>query len=79
MKAVRTPKRSICFQTASSAVSVAQIARLHATNAKMIFKRLGDPRYAHDPVLMLSPKEEPHLLPVEIVAENRVKLASGAG
>ncbi|WP_323010874.1 hypothetical protein [Paracoccus sp. (in: a-proteobacteria)] len=45
----------------------------------MIFKRLGDPRYAHDPVLMLSPKEEPHLLPVEIVAENRVKLASGAG
>jgi transposase len=38
-------KRSICLQTATPGVSVAQVARRYAMNANMIFKWLRDPRY----------------------------------
>ncbi|MFT7026230.1 MAG: transposase, partial [Paracoccaceae bacterium] len=38
-------KRSICLQTTTPGVSVAQVARRYATNANLIFKWLRDPRY----------------------------------
>ena len=58
-------KRSICFQTATPGVSVAQVARRYAVNANMVFKWLRDPRYA--PAREVSPTEVPAFLPVEIV------------
>jgi transposase len=64
-------KRSICFQTAASGVSVAQVARRYAVNANLIFKWLRDPRYAPDPTSVAPPAEEARFLPVEIVAETR--------
>ncbi len=39
-------KRSICFQTTASGVSVAQVARRCALKANLIFKWLRDPRFA---------------------------------
>ena len=42
-------KRSICFQTAASGVSVAQVALRYAVNANLIFKWRRNPRYAADP------------------------------
>ena len=39
-------KRSICLQTTTPEVSVAQVARRYALNANMIFKWLRDTRYA---------------------------------
>jgi transposase len=41
-------KRSICFQTTTPGVSVAQVARRYAMNANMIFKWLHDRRYMPD-------------------------------
>ena len=55
-------KRSICLQTQSPGVSVAQVARRYAMNANLIFKWLKDPRYA--PWDM--PCDQPAFLPVEI-------------
>jgi transposase len=45
-KGLRTDeeKRSICLQTTSLGVSVAQLARRYAMNANLIFKWLRDPR-----------------------------------
>ena len=62
-------KRSICFQTAASGVSVAQVARRYAVNANMVFKWLRDPRYA--PAREVSPADVPPFLPVEIVDQHR--------
>jgi transposase len=39
-------KRSICTQTLTSGVSVAQVARRYSMNANLIFKWLKDPRFA---------------------------------
>jgi transposase len=39
-------KRSICDQTLTSGVSVAQVARRYSMNANLIFKWLKDPRFA---------------------------------
>ena len=39
-------KRSICEQTLTSGVSVAQVARRYSMNANLIFKWLKDPRFA---------------------------------
>ena len=58
-------KRSICFQTATPDVSVAQVARRYAMNANLIFKWLRDSRFAPEPETMA--KAEPCFLPVEIV------------
>lgn len=56
-------KRSICAQTLTPGVSVAQVARRYAMNANMVFKWLRDPRFA-PPVI----EEEPVsvFLPVEV-------------
>jgi len=83
-------KRSICLQTTSPGVSVAQVARHYAVNANLIFKWLRDPRYAPDPAAMLSVVAEPRFLPVEIVeeakgpvaatvAENRIEIELAGG
>ena len=71
-------KRSICFQTTSPGVSVAQVARRYAVNANLIFKWLRDPRYAPDPTSVAPPAEEARFLPVEIVAETRSTPAAPA-
>lgn len=42
-------KRSICLQTTTQGVSVAQVARRCAMNANLIFKWLKDPRFAPSP------------------------------
>ncbi len=61
-------KRSICFQTTATGVSVAQVARRYAMNANMIFKWLRDPRYAPDPDAVEElTVETPCFLPVEII------------
>jgi transposase len=39
-------KRSICEQTLTPGVSVAQVARRYSMNANLIFKWLKDPRFA---------------------------------
>ncbi len=39
-------KRSICDQTLTPGVSVAQVARRYSMNANLIFKWLKDPRFA---------------------------------
>ena len=59
-------KRSICLQTMAPGVSVAQVARRYALNANVIFKWLGDPRFAPDPDA--APAEDPCFLPVEVIA-----------
>jgi transposase len=41
-------KRSICVQTTTVGVSVAQVARRYSMNANLIFKWLKDPRFAPD-------------------------------
>ena len=60
-------KRSICFQTTTPGVSVAQVARRYAVNANMVFKWLRDPRYAPG----ASSADAPTFLPVEIVGRVR--------
>ena len=68
-------KRSICFQTATPGVSVAQVARRYAVNANLIFKWLRDSRFAPDPASVPAPSEEARFLPVEIVAEEQAPAA----
>lgn len=59
-------KRSICQQTATAGVSVAQVARRYALNANVIFKWLRDPRFAPNPDAA-STTEGPCFLPVEVI------------
>ena len=66
-------KRSICVQTTAPDVSVAQVARLYALNANMIFKWLRDARYA--PGLAQGAVDAPVFLPVEIVNPARADAA----
>ena len=56
-------KRSICLQTATPGVSVAQVARRYAMNANLIFKWLKDPRFAPE---VIEAEAEPAFLPVEV-------------
>jgi len=62
-------KRTICAQTLTPGVSVAQVARRYSMNANLIFKWLKDPRFAPDEGGS-SPEEsialEGVFLPVEI-------------
>jgi transposase len=71
-------KRSICFQTTATGVSVAQVARRYAMNANLIFKWLKDERYASEPDA--APEEvEPVFLPVEVeVASSPVPALAAA-
>jgi transposase len=63
-------KRSICFQTRASGISVAQVARRYAMNANLIFKWLKDPRFQSDELEI----EESRFLPVEISPEPEAAL-----
>ena len=63
-------KRSICFQTKASGISVAQVARRYAMNANLIFKWLKDPRFQSDE----QETEGPAFLPVEISPEPEAAL-----
>ncbi|MBL4645715.1 MAG: transposase [Rhizobiales bacterium] len=68
-------KRSICEQTTTAGVSVAQVARRYSMNANLIFKWLKDPRFApgsaysaaqpEDGVVVFLPVEVLDPLPVE--------------
>ena len=62
-------KRTICTQTLTPGVSVAQVARRYSMNANLIFKWLKDPRFAPEEGGS-SPEEsialEGVFLPVEI-------------
>ncbi len=66
-------KRSICVQTTTPDVSVAQVARRYALNANMIFKWLRDARYA--PGSAPGAVDAPVFLPVEIVNPARSEAA----
>jgi transposase len=70
-------KRSICLQTTSAGVSVAQVARRYALNANVIFKWLRDPRFA--PNADAAPAEGPRFLPVEVIDQQVREDASGSG
>jgi transposase len=63
-------KRSICSQTLTPGVSVAQVARRYAMNANLIFKWLKDPRFQPDE----QETEESVFLPVEIFTEPEATL-----
>ncbi|MCK5886205.1 MAG: transposase [Alcanivorax sp.] len=62
-------KRSICFQTTATGVSVAQVARRYAMNANLIFKWLRDERYAPEPDTTIE-EADPVFLPIEIEGAN---------
>ncbi len=62
-------KRSICFQTTVSDISVAQVARRYAMNANLIFKWLRDPRFAPEPEVATEESDAACFLPVEIVGQ----------
>ena len=66
-------KRSICLQTTTPDVSVAQVARRYALNANMIFKWLRDTRYAPGSESVVA--DAPVFLPVEIVSPARSEVA----
>ena len=57
-------KRSICEQTRTPGVSVAQVARRYAMNANLIHKWLHDPRFAPDEEA--AEVEAAGFLPIEI-------------
>ena len=63
-------KRSICFQTRASGISVAQVARRYAMNANLIFKWLKEPRFQSDE----QETEEPVFLPIEISPKSEATL-----
>jgi len=78
-------KRSICDQTLTPGVSVAQVARRYSMNANLIFKWLKDPRFA--PVesgpSVVDASLESVFLPIEIDAPSLESVdpapACGAG
>ena len=59
-------KRTICAQTLTEGVSVAQVARRYSMNANLIFKWLKDSRFA--PEVAVS-EQEARFLPIEIEAD----------
>ena len=68
-------KGSICLQTMSSGVSVAQVALRYTVNANLIFKWLLDPKYRPKPTTG-SEEADLRFLPVGIVAEARALAAA---
>ncbi len=76
-------KRSICEQTTTVDVSVAQVARRYSMNANLIFKWLKDPRFAPHLVDVPKPLEDgvATFLPIEVRDPSPVELlrpSSGA-
>lgn len=63
-------KRTICAQTLTPSVSVAQVARRYSMNANLIFKWLKDPRFTpvENGVPVADAVVESIFLPVEIAA-----------
>ena len=63
-------KRTICAQTLTTGVSVAQVARRYSMNANLIFKWLKDPRFApvESGLSGVDASLESVFLPVEIEA-----------
>jgi transposase len=63
-------KRTICAQTLTPGVSVAQVARRYSMNANLIFKWLKDPRFApvESDVSAADAVVEGIFLPIEIDA-----------
>jgi len=61
-------KRSICEQTLTPGISVAQVARRYSMNANLIFKWLKDPRFMppESPAVPVAAALEGVFLPVEI-------------
>ena len=80
-------KRSICTQTLTPGVSVAQVARRYSMNANLIFKWLKDPRFApgleedaaqpDDGVMAFLPVEVRDPLPVDLT-QTGARAPSGA-
>jgi transposase len=76
-------KRSICGQTTTVDVSVAQVARRYSMNANLIFKWLKDPRFTPHRVDVPKPLEDgvATFLPIEVRDPSPVELlrpSSGA-
>jgi transposase len=76
-------KRSICDQTTTADVSVAQVARRYSMNANLIFKWLKDSRFAPHLVDVPKPLEDgvATFLPIEVRDPSPVELlrpSSGA-
>lgn len=61
-------KRSICFQTTTPGIPVAQVTRCYEANANMVFKWLRDPRYAPETTVAAA---NPVFLPMEIIDHGR--------
>jgi len=63
-------KCTICVQTLTPGVSVAQVARRYSMNANLIFKWLKDPRFApvESGISGVGAVDESIFLPVEIAA-----------
>ena len=59
-------KRSICAQTLTPGISVAQVALRYSMNANLIFTWLRDPRFAPDQNNAEISEEASSFLPVEI-------------
>ncbi|WP_138936602.1 IS66-like element accessory protein TnpA [Roseovarius arcticus] len=59
-------KRSICEQTLTPGVSVAQVARRYSMNANLIFTWLRDPQFAPDRNTSAATEDTSDFLPIEI-------------
>jgi transposase len=59
-------KRSICEQTLTPGISVAQVARRHSMNANLIFTWLRDARFAPDQNTTVATEDTSDFLPIEI-------------
>lgn len=59
-------KRSICEQTLTPGISVAQVARRYSMNANLIFTWLRDARFAPDQNTIVAPGGASDFLPIEI-------------
>jgi len=59
-------KRSICEQTLTPGVSVAQVARRYSMNANLIFTWLRDARFAPDQNTTVATEDTSDFLPIEI-------------
>ena len=59
-------KRSICEQTLTPGISVAQVARRYSMNANLIFTWLRDARFAPDQNTTAATEDTSDFLPIEI-------------
>lgn len=69
-------KRSICAQTTTPGVSIAQVARRYAMNANLIHTWLKDPRFSPE-VEIAEPDCHGGFLPVEIEGAVGIPLVEG--